>query len=261
MSFFAWIGRWLLRFWGDLGAFALYGCRMACGIWGGRWGRREFFEQLDRIGVGSLSMVAVTSAFSGMVMAVQTLDQFVRFGATQYIGGVIAITMVREMSPVLTGLVVAGRVGAAMAAEIGSMKVTEQLDALRGFGLDDVSFVGSPRLLASCIMLPVLTVFSFAISILGAYLYVSTHGVSAFVFRRSVAVMLEPLDLYGGVTKGFVFGLLIAVSSCSEGFRAETGARGVGIATTSAVIWSNMLILAFNYLLSTLFFGGMPRGG
>jgi len=114
-------------------------------------------------------VVSITSAFTGMVLAVQTLDQFVRFGATGYIGGVIALSMVREMSPVLTGLVVCGRTGAAMAAEIGSMKVTEQIDALRTFGLDPHVFIGVPRMLAGLVMLPVLTLFSFVIGIGGRF--------------------------------------------------------------------------------------------
>lgn len=260
MGLLAWINRQILAFFEALGAFSLYGFRMIRGLRRGPWGWRDFLDHMDRIGVGSLFMVAVTSAFAGMVMAVQTLDQFVRFGATQYVGGVIALTMIREMAPVLTGIVVTGRVGAAMAAEIGTMNVTEQLDALRAFGMDHVAFVGTPRLLASAIMLPVLTIFSFAVSVGGGYLYVTAHGISGFVFQRSVAVMVRHLDLIGGLTKALAFGILIAVSSCTEGFRAENGARGVGTATTRAVIWSNMLILAFNYFISTLFFGDFFRG-
>ncbi len=192
-----------------------------------------------------------------MVLAVQTLDQFVRFGATGYIGGVIALSMVREMSPVLTGLVVSGRIGAAMAAEIGSMKVTEQIDALRTFGLDPFVFVGVPRMLAGLIMLPVLTLFSFVIGVGGGFLYVSAHGVNGHLFRRSVEALLEPSDVYGGLLKAAVFGLLITISACGQGFMAGQGARGVGSATTRAVVWGNMLVLVFNYILSTLLFGGI----
>ena len=260
VTLITWIGRQVLAFFASLGAFALYGAHMARGIFRGRWQWHDFIDHMDRIGVGSLFMVTVTSAFSGMVMAVQTLDQFIRFGATQYVGGVIALTMIREMAPVLTGLVVTGRVGAAMAAEIGTMNVTEQLDALRAFGIDHVAFVGTPRLLASAIMLPVLTVFSFAVSVGGACLYVTTHGISDFVFRRSLSVMVHHIDLMGGLVKALTFGILIAISSCTEGFRAENGARGVGFATTRAVIWSNMLILVFNYIISSIFFGDFFRG-
>ncbi|QTX32901.1 ABC transporter permease [Aminithiophilus ramosus] len=255
-SFFAWLGAHALGLFQRLGLFVLFFSHSFSGFFRGVWSRRELLEQMERIGVGSVFMVSVTSAFVGMVMAVQTLDQFVRFGATSFIGGVLALSLVREMSPVLTGLVVTGRVGAAMAAEISSMKVTEQLDALRAFGLDDVTFVGVPRFLASLLMLPLLTVYSFVIGISGGFLYVYAHGISPQMFRRSIEVLLEPADLFGGVLKGALFGAIIAVTACSEGFHAETGARGVGAATTQAVIWGNMLILIFNYILSAFLFGG-----
>ena len=255
-SFFAWLGAHTLGLFQRLGLFVLFFAHSFRGFFRGVWSRRELLEQMERIGVGSVFMVSVTSAFVGMVMAVQTLDQFVRFGATSFIGGVLALSLVREMSPVLTGLVVTGRVGAAMAAEISSMKVTEQLDALRAFGLDDVTFVGVPRFLASLLMLPLLTVYSFVIGISGGFLYVYAHGISPQMFRRSIEVLLEPADLFGGVLKGALFGAIIAVTACSEGFHAETGARGVGAATTQAVIWGNMLILIFNYILSAFLFGG-----
>lgn len=255
-SFLTWVGSHTLRLFQRLGLFVFFFAHALKGIFRGVWSRKELMDQMERIGVGSVFMVSVTSAFVGMVMAVQTLDQFVRFGATSFIGGVLALSLVREMSPVLTGLVVTGRVGAAMAAEISSMKVTEQLDAFRAFGLDDVTFVGVPRFLASLVMLPLLTIYSFVIGIAGGFLYVYAHGVGPQIFRRSVEVLLEPADLFGGVLKGALFGVIIAVTACSEGFHADTGARGVGAATTQAVIWGNMLILVFNYILSALLFGG-----
>jgi phospholipid/cholesterol/gamma-HCH transport system permease protein len=160
------------------------------------------------------------------------------------------------MSPVLTSIVVTGRIGASMAAEISSMKVTEQLDALKAFGLDDIAFVGVPRFLASTVMLPVLTGYSFVIGIGGGFAYARFHGISWEVFRRSMEYLLAPYDIYGGLLKAAVFGAIISITACSEGFRAEQGARGVGSATTSAVIWGNMLILVVNYILSALLFGG-----
>jgi phospholipid/cholesterol/gamma-HCH transport system permease protein len=256
VSAFALLGRSFLLLLATLGRFFLLGKNALGGVFGGGWKSRDLFEQLDRVGVQSILMVSVTSAFTGMVMAVQTLDQFVRFGATGYIGGVVALTMVREMSPVLTGLVVAGRVGAAMAAELGTMKVTEQLDALRAFGLDPVRFVVAPRLLACLGMLPLLTVYSVTVGIGGGAAYVAAHGVPFALFRRSMELMLEGTDLTGGLVKGLVFGGLIAIAACSEGLETRGGAEGVGRATTGAVVWSDMLILIFNYILSALFFGG-----
>lgn len=256
MKIFGWIGQKTLFLFDQLGSFLIFLLDILKGIFKGTWSGRELLEQLDQVGVGSVVMVAVTSAFTGLVMAVQTLDQFVRFGATSYVGGVISLSLVREMSPVLTSIVVTGRIGASMAAEISSMKVTEQLDALKAFGLDDVAFVGVPRFLAAVFMLPLLTGYSFVIGIAGGFTYAHFHGISWKVFQQSMEFLLEPSDIYGGLLKAAVFGAVIAVTACSEGFRAEKGARGVGAATTSAVIWGNMLILAFNYILSALLFGG-----
>lgn len=255
MNLLGWIGQRTLFLFDQLGCFLIFLLAILKGIFRGTWSRRELLEQLDRVGVGSIVMVAVTSAFTGLVMAVQTLDQFVRFGATSYVGGVISLSLVREMSPVLTSIVVTGRIGASMAAEISSMKVTEQLDALKAFGLDDVAFVGVPRFLASILMMPLLTGYSFVIGIAGGFTYAHFHGISWTVFRQSMELLLEPSDVYGGLIKAAVFGAVIAITACSEGFRAAKGARGVGTATTSAVIWGNMLILTFNYILSALLFG------
>jgi len=257
LNLLSWIGRQAIELFSTLGFFFIVGLKAFTGIFSGTWSKEDLFEQLERVGVGSVLVVSITSAFTGMVLAVQTLDQFVRFGATGYIGGVIALSMVREMSPVLTGLVVSGRIGAAMAAEIGSMKVTEQIDALRTFGLEPHVFVGVPRLLAGLVMLPVLTLFSFVIGIIGGFLYVVVHGVNVYFFRRSVEALLAPSDIYGGLLKAAVFGVLIVVSACGQGFMAGQGARGVGTATTKAVVWGNMLILVFNYVLSSLLFGGI----
>jgi phospholipid/cholesterol/gamma-HCH transport system permease protein len=256
MDAIRWIGRISILFLESLGFFSIFLLKSTRGVFRGTWSRVELSKQLERVGVSSILVVSITSAFTGMVMAVQTIDQFVRFGATNYIGGVIGLSMVREMSPVLTGLVVTGRVGAAMAAEISSMRITEQLDALRAFGLDDVAFVGSPRLFASFVMLPILTIYSFVIGIGGGYLFVVTRGIHGSVFLKSLEALLEPSDIFGGILKAAVFGIIISTTACAEGFRARNGAIGVGEATTRAVVWSNMLILTFNYILSTLLFGG-----
>lgn len=217
---------------------------------------RSITDQMERVGVQSVFMVSVISAFTGMVMAVQTLDQFLKFGASGYIGGVIALSMIREMSPVLTGIVVAGRVGSSMAAEIGTMKVTEQLDALRAFGLDEYVFVGVPRILASLVMLPILTIFSMTVGTFGGYLYVAFRGIHPLIFKDSIKLLVNVYDINGGLLKSLVYGFVISIVACACGFRAEGGAKGVGETTTLAVVWSNMLILILNYMLSTLLFGG-----
>jgi len=164
--------------------------------------------------------------------------------------------MVREMSPVLTGIVVAGRVGSSMAAEIGTMKVTEQLDALRAFGLDEYVFVGLPRILASLVMVPILTIYSMVVGTLGGYFYVVVRGVHSLIFKDSIRLLVDTYDINGGLIKSVVFGFVVSIVACACGFRAQGGAKGVGETTTLAVVWSNMLILVLNYILSTILFGG-----
>jgi len=156
---------------------------------------------MSRVGVDSLPLIVVTFAFAGMVIAVQLVDQFLRFGAESLIGGVIGLSISRELAPVMTALVVAGRVGASFAAEVGTMRVTEQIDALEVMGVDPVRYLVVPRFLACTFMLPVLTIFSDFVGIIGGYFVVMAREVNALVYKTSLSELMDPIDVLGGVDK------------------------------------------------------------
>ncbi|MFH0887086.1 MAG: ABC transporter permease, partial [bacterium] len=199
--------------------------------------------------------VLITIASVGMVFALQIALEFVRFGAGKFAGAVMAIALARELAPILTGVVIAARVGASITAEIGTMKVTEQVDALTALGSNPIKYLVVPRLIACMVMLPLLTIFSMIIGFYGAY-FVST----AFVkinptdYMSSAQNLLKYPDVYGGLIKTIIFGMLIAVIACYKGLNAEGGAKGVGEATTSTVVTSLISIFIANYFLSILFF-------
>ncbi len=216
-------------------------------------GRLRFdllIRQMAAVGADSLPLCALILFFSGMVLGLNTADQFVRFGAAGYVGGIVAVSIVRELGPTLTGILVAARAGSAMAAETGSMVVSEQIDALRALAVSPVRYLVVPRLAASLIMLPVLTVIAEIFGALGSYIIALKAGVSPYQFIHSADVFLTGRDLFGGLAKTVVFGAIIALVGCRQGLRADPGAVGVGRATTSAVVISIVLILVADYFLS-----------
>lgn len=217
---------------------------------------RELVRQCVEVGVRSIPVVLVTGGFTGMVLAYQSAIAFSRFGAEDLIGTVVALSMVRELGPVLTGAMVAGRVGSAMAAELGSMRVTEQIDALRTLGVDPLRHLVVPRLLAASVMLPALVLFAIVFGILGGgFVAVQVLGANPHVYEARSLQYLERADLHVGLLKAAVFGATLALVSCHHGYRVSGGAREVGQAVTRAVVVSFVLILAFDYLLTAWYFG------
>ncbi len=216
---------------------------------------RNIFQQMEAIGVNSLPVVTIMSLFTGMVLAIQTYTGFKRFNAENYMGTVVALSITRELGPVLTGLIVAGRAGAAMAAELGTMRVTEQIDALITLATNPIKYLVVPRFLASAIMLPLLTSIADGVGIVGGYI-VAVYLLKAnpVVYTKMTIDYVELNDIYSGLIKSFVFGIIIASVSCYRGFYAAGGAEGVGKATTGAVVMSMMLILVSNYFLAALLF-------
>lgn len=213
------------------------------------------FQQMSHLGVDSLPIVLLTILFTGMVMTVQSAHEFIKYGAQSSVGGVVAIAMGRELSPVLTGVVMAGRVGAAITAEIGSMKVTEQLDALRVMAVNPIAYLVVPRLLACVLMLPILVVFADVIGTIGGYLVATLYsGIGSFTYIHSIEVFAVINDITGGLVKSMVFGAIIAIVGCYKGLNTEAGAEGVGKATTSSVVSSIILIFVSNYFLSLMLF-------
>jgi phospholipid/cholesterol/gamma-HCH transport system permease protein len=214
---------------------------------------KDIVEQFDIIGIGSLTVVLLTGMFTGMVLALQsgiTLDQF---GARSMVGRLVSASMVKELGPVLTALMVAGRVGSGIAAELGSMMVTDQIAALRALGTDPIRKLVLPRILAGLVMVPLLTCVSVAIGLLGAWLITITQlKVASGVYWNSVVLGLYIQDVWMGLIKPFFLGFVIVTIGCHVGLRTSGGTQGVGRATTNAVVASSVAVLVVNFLVTKL---------
>lgn len=216
---------------------------------------RTIVDQMEAIGVKSLSIVLLTNFFTGMVLALQTGYQMARFGAKMYIGTVVALSMVRELGPVLTSLVVAGRVGAGIAAEIGSMQVTEQIDAMRAMATNPIKKLVTTRLIALLIMLPVLTVLGDFIAMFGGMLIsIYSLGIDFAFYKSSSIQALSLVDVFTGMVKPVVFAVVIAIVGCYLGLTTTGGTRGVGRSTTYSVVAASILIFLFDFILVKVFF-------
>ncbi len=214
---------------------------------------RETFDQMDSIGVGSLTIVTLTGLFTGMVLTVQSSATLDAFGARPYVGRLVSLSIIRELGPVLTALMVAGRVGSGMAAELGSMVVTQQIDAMRSLGTDPVRKLVVPRLIAGLIMVPCLTVLSNAVGMVGGYLVATlTLRLATSLYWHSSLDAIRVYDLFMGLVKPLVFGYIIVAVGCYQGLTTTGGTRGVGEATTQSVVVASILILASDYFLNLL---------
>ncbi len=216
---------------------------------------RLIFKQFIDIGYYSLPVVGLTALFTGMVLALQSYTGFTRFNAESAIAGVVALSITRELAPVLAGLMVAGRVGASIAAEIGTMRVTEQIDALRTLSVNPFKYLIAPRVIAGTLMLPILVFIGDIIGIYGGYV-VSIYdlGFSSGGYINQTWDTLERMDVLSGIFKAAAFGFIVSVMGCYHGFNSGRGAQGVGRATTYAVVSASILILIFNFILTQVFF-------
>ena len=216
---------------------------------------RLIFNQFMQIGYYSLPVVGLTAIFSGAVLALQSYSGFSRFNAESTIATVVALSITRELGPVLAGLMVAGRVGASMAAEIGTMKVTEQIDALKTLSTNPFKYLFAPRVIAGVLMLPLLVLIADIIGIMGGYL-VSVHslGFSGGPYINNTLKFLEQMDIISGLVKAAFFGFVIAIMGCYFGYHSRGGAEGVGVATTNAVVAASITILLLNYIITGWFF-------
>jgi phospholipid/cholesterol/gamma-HCH transport system permease protein len=222
-----------------------------------RWG--ETFDQTYKIGWQSQAVVLITGAFTGMVFAVQTAQQFHKVKMDTAVGPVVSVAMVRELAPVLTALMVAGRVGAAIAAELGTMKVTEQLDALRAMGTSPVSYLAVPRFVALLVALPLLTAEAMFFGIFSGYVVsVDMMGIDGAYFLENMYKFTTAKDVMSGLIKSAFFAVFIALISCYKGFNAGEGAEGVGRATTQAVVVSSLTVLIANFFIAVLFNAIIP---
>ncbi|MDC0834848.1 ABC transporter permease [Leptolyngbya valderiana BDU 20041] len=248
------LGRWSRR----LFAAMLLGGQVVVHLLSGKIHRRNTLDQMAMVGPQSLLINTITAAFVGMVFTIQVAREFLNFGAESAVGGVLALALARELSPVLTAVVVAGRVGSAFAAEIGTMQVTEQIDALHILRTDPIDYLVIPRVLACGLMVPLLTLFSLSIGMSGGLLIAtSQYNLAQSVFLNSARNFLGFWDIVHAMTKGAVFGGLIAIIGCSWGLTTSGGAKGVGESTTAAVVTSLMAIFIANFFLSWAMFQGM----
>ncbi|HET7434092.1 MAG TPA: ABC transporter permease [Thermoanaerobaculia bacterium] len=222
--------------------------------WKGPVERPLLIAQFDQVGVRSISIVVITSAFIGMVLALQTAYSLAEFGGKLFIGKVVSLSLVRELAPVLMSLMVGGRVGAGITAELGTMKVTEQIDALRALATNPVRKLVVPRVIATTVMFPLLTVISCALGILGGLLIaVANLHLSANFYLRSVITTVNYNDLASGVGKTFFFGFTTGLIACFNGLRTSGGADGVGRATTTTVVTGAITVLIMDFFLTKLF--------
>ena len=213
----------------------------------------DLFEQMDIIGVGSLPIVLLTSFFIGAVMVLHTASQFTRFGQTALTGDVVAIALVRELGPTIAGLLVAGRCASGIASELGSMVVTEQVDAMRAMGTDPSRKLVTPRVVATTLMLPLLTAMADFVGLIGGYFVSSfTLRLGAVEFWTRAINALEFSDLMQGMIKPLVFGFILSTVGCFQGLRVRGGTQGVGRATTQAVVVSSVLMLVTNFFLTKI---------
>ena len=249
------IGRIFLAFLTTTGRLALF---TAKGV--SHCARRPFYprmvlRQMVEIGYFSLPVVGLTALFAGMVLALQSYTGFARFSAEGAIANVVVLSITRELGPVLAGLMVAGRIGASMAAEIGTMRVTEQVDALTTLSTNPMKYLVAPRLIAGLTMMPFLVLIADVIGVFGGYLVaVFKLGFNPANYLQRTWDFVEPLDVISGLVKASVFGFTITLMGCYHGYHSRGGAQGVGAATTNAVVSSAILILCFDYILTETFF-------
>lgn len=247
------LGHFVLHVCARLGAFSIFFMHATQTLFTTRLKVHKLFAQMNRIGVESFNIIVLTGSFAGMVFALQSYIGFQRVGGEQFIGAVVALGMIRELGPVLTGLMVTGRAGSAIAAEIGTMSITEQIDALTTLRINPFQYLIVPRILGSTIILPFLTCFSMIFGIIGGYLIcVHVLELSPEDYISSIKNYVELDDILGGLKKAAAFGLILSWVGSYKGYNTTGGARGVGISTTQAVVVSSILILISNYFLTKL---------
>lgn len=250
------VGNKVINFFDQIGGIVLLFLKTIRSIVKGTFNFKNVIDQMAWLGVNSLGVSLITASFVGMVFAMQVIQEFSKLGAVKIVGGVVGLALWRELAPMLTGVVLAGRIGAAIAAEIGSMKVTEQVEALEAMATDPVDYLVAPRIIACTIMLPVLISLADLVGFFGGFgIAVFLFGVNPVSFFESASTMLTPIDIWPGILiKGPVFGLIISLIATYKGLNTVGGAKGVGDVTTKAVVLALVTIFVSNYFLSQMIF-------
>lgn len=255
INFLAPIGRVFLLFLTSVGRLVMFAGYALAGLFRPPYYLRMVGKQMIEVGYYSLPVIGLTAIFTGAVLALQSYSGFSRFSAESSIAIVVVLSITRELGPVLAGLMVAGRIGAAYAAEIGTMRVTEQIDALVTLSTDPYKYLVLPRLIAGILMLPCLVLVGDIIGVMGGYLVsINELGFSPAPYLKSTFDFLEAKDVISGLVKASAFGFIVTLMGCYHGFYSRGGAQGVGAATTQAVVSASILILFSNYFLTNVFF-------
>ena len=253
MNFFSVIGKTVLEIVDMAGHTALLLAESIKLIFKRPFRFRLFIKQVEFVGYKSIPIVILTGTFTGMVFSLQSYNGLNNFGAGETTSGLVALAVVTELAPVLSAIMVAARAGSAMTAELGTMKVTEQIDALDALAVDPVQYLAVPRILASMVSLPILNGICIMCGLAGGYIVVvDIMGVSSVLYYENVIAYTGLKDIVDSMIKAFIFGIIIATVSCHNGFKTPTGAEGVGKATTLSVVESCVLILMFDYILTSV---------
>ena len=246
------IGRSAQRFVDSAGLMTMMLMQAAVNVFTPPMKLRNIFKQMEFVGVQSLFVVVLTGSFTGMVLALQSFNALKRFGAESLVGPTVALSMARELGPVLTGLMVTGRAGSAMATELGTMRVTEQIDALVTMAVNPVKYLVVPRILAGVLMFPLLTVITDFVGVIGGYVVgVQLLGINPGVYIGRTIDFVQVSDIFAGLYKSIVFGLITTLVACFNGFYTSGGAEGVGRAATASVVTGSVLILVSDYIMSS----------
>jgi phospholipid/cholesterol/gamma-HCH transport system permease protein len=255
MNPLATVGRFFLSFLQQIGELTIFAARAVSHCVRPPFYLRHIARQMLDIGYYSLPVVGLTALFTGMVLALQSYTGFARFSAEGAVATVVVLSVTRELGPVIAGLMVAGRIGASIAAEIGTMRVTEQIDALYTLSTNPMKYLVAPRIIAGVLTLPLLVVVADIIGVFGGYVVgVYKLEFNAAVYLKQTFDFLEFMDVFSGLVKAAVFGFIITLMGCYHGYRSDGGAQGVGRATTNAVVSASILILVFNYAITEIFF-------
>ncbi|MCX5749289.1 MAG: ABC transporter permease [Candidatus Saganbacteria bacterium] len=254
-KYFDYVGKETLLFFRDFGGICILLWQALTRSFTKKLNIKNVYDQLVRIGNDSIPVSLITAFFVGMVFAVQIATEFTKFGAGRMVGAVMALAIARELAPILTAVVLAGRVGAAIAAEIGTMNVTQQIDAMRALGTNPINYLVVPRFLASVIMFPVLTLFADLIGFIGSFLVsVFLANINPYSYLEATEQFLKTGDILAGLLKAVVFGALVSIIACQMGLNSKNGAKGVGEATTASVVISLITIFVANYFMSVALF-------
>lgn len=250
----AWIGRGAIGLFSEIGALCVYGARVIASALTPPWNLVQIWKQMIAIGFYSLPVVGLSAVFIGAALALNIYTGGNRFGAEQFVPNIVVLGITRELGATITGLMLAGRVTAGIAAEIGAMKVTEQIDALKTLSANPFRYLYAPRFLAACITLPMLVLVADIIGVMGGWL-VSVYGLDfdSTTYLRNTIDFLTMEDVLVGLIKAVVFGAVIAIMGCYQGSKSSAGATGVGRAATLSMVGAAVLVLAANYIMSTLF--------